>query len=111
MNYKITAGVCGLIFLILGGYTGFNGDYISAVISIIGLIAAIYAAFSTSTNSAEKQSMLQEKIEKILLEASHGNFESRITHIDMSDPSAKAAWALNDLLDQLEAFQRDINEL
>ena len=110
MNYKITAGICGLIFLILGGYTGFNGDYVSAVISIIGLIAAIYAAFSKSTNSAEKQSVLQEKIEKILLEASRGNFENRITHIDMSDPSAKAAWALNDLLDQLEAFERDIKE-
>jgi len=110
MNYKIISGICGIIFLLIGAYTGYNGDYITAGLSLAGLIAAIYAAYSTPAKTSSKQSNLQEKIEKILLEASHGIFENRITHIDMSDPSAKAAWALNDLLDQLEAFQRDINE-
>ncbi|GAB6074591.1 methyl-accepting chemotaxis protein [Nautilia lithotrophica] len=110
MNYKIIAGICGVIFLIIGAYTGFKGDYISAGISVLGLIASIYAIFSTPAKTSSKQSNLQEQIEKILLEASNGNFESRITHINTSDPSSKAAWALNDLLDQLEAFERDIKE-
>ncbi|HIE59666.1 MAG TPA: chemotaxis protein, partial [Hydrogenothermaceae bacterium] len=50
------------------------------------------------------------QIEKILIKASNGDFESRITNINLKDSKAKAAWALNDLLDQLEAFERDIKE-
>jgi len=109
MSYKTICGICGAIFLIIGAYTGFKADYITAAISLLGLIASIYPMFATSTTSPKKTD-LQDKIEKIILEASNGIFENRITNIDMSDPSAKAAWAVNDLLDQLEAFERDIKE-
>ncbi|AZV46238.1 chemotaxis protein [Nautilia sp. PV-1] len=110
MNYKVLAAISGVIFLILGIYTGINADYVSAVISAVGLIITLLIFISNNKKSSSKQSNLQEEIEKILLEASNGNFENRITHIDLSDPSSKAAWALNDLLDQLEAFERDIKE-
>jgi len=112
MNYKILSGISGLIFLILGGYTGFNGDYISAGISALGLIVSLITFFSgpSSAGSSNNKTNLQNQIEKTLIEVSEGNFESRITHINNSDPSAKSAWALNDLLDQLEAFERDIKE-
>ncbi|ACM92338.1 methyl-accepting chemotaxis sensory transducer [Nautilia profundicola AmH] len=111
MNCKILAGIGGVVFLILGAYTGYNGDYVSAGISVIGLIVSIlaYISNSSSTNT-QNQSNLQKEIERILLEAANGNFESRITHINTADPTSKAAWALNDLLDQLEAFERDIKE-
>jgi len=110
MNYKVLAAISGVIFLILSIYTGINADYVSAVISAVGLIITLLIFISNNKKSSSKQSNLQEEIEKILLEASNGNFENRITHIDLSDPSSKAAWALNDLLDQLEAFERDIKE-
>lgn len=110
MNYKVLAAISGVIFLILGIYTGINADYVSAVISAVGLIITLLIFTSNNKTSSSKQSNLQEEIEKLLLETSNGNFENRITHIDLSDPSSKAAWALNDLLDQLEAFERDIKE-
>jgi len=109
MNYKILAGISGIIFLAIGVYTGINGDYISAVFAIVGLIVTALT-FTSKNNVSIQKSNLTSKIEKIILEASNGNFESRITNIDMNDPFAKAAWAVNDLLDQLEAFERDIKE-
>ena len=111
MNYKILSAIGGVVFLIIAVYTGFHTDYISAIMAVVGMIISILGFISNSAPStSKKQSNLQQQIEKILLEASNGNFESRITHIDMNDSSAKAAWALNDLLDQLEAFERDIKE-
>ncbi len=111
MNCKTLTGISGIIFLILGGYTGYNGDYISAGISILGIILSVLAFMSGKSGiNGQKADDLPAEIEKILLEAANGNFESRITHIDMSNPDSKAAWALNDLLDQLEAFERDIKE-
>jgi len=111
MNYKTLSAISGVIFLILGAVTGLNGDYISAVIAVAGLIVSAVAFFSNSETSAGTNSSdLFKKIENILIDASNGNFEKRITHINMNDQYAKAAWSLNDLLDQLEAFERDIKE-
>jgi len=110
MNYKILAGISGALFLGLGAYTGINGDYISAVIALLGLITTFLIFLNKNTPSTQNNSKLNSEIEKILIEASNGNFESRITHINLNDPAAKTAWALNDLLDQLEAFERDIKE-
>lgn len=52
---------------------------------------------------------LKNKIDKVLKQASAGNLEDRITHIDLNDPLAETAWGINDLLDQLEAYMRDAN--
>jgi len=112
MNYKTIAAISALIFLGLGIYTGINGDYISAGVSVLGLIVSSLAFFTKngSSNETAHNDSLFKKIESILIEASNGNFESRITNINDAEPAAKAAWALNDLLDQLEAFERDIKE-
>jgi len=111
MNYKILAVLSGIIFLIISGYTGLNGDYISLGIAVVGLIVSALMLLSNSkSQNPQDENSLHNKIEKLLLKASNGNFEERITNIDLSDHSAKAAWALNDLLDQLEAFERDIKE-
>jgi methyl-accepting chemotaxis protein len=110
MNCKTLAAIGGILFIILGIYTGLHADYVSAAISLLGLITTFPVFLSKQKSSPSKQNNMQKEIEKTLLEASNGNFENRITHIDLSDPSSKAAWALNDLLDQLEAFERDIKE-
>ena len=52
-------------------------------------------------------SALKNQIEKVVKEAAEGNLEHRVVKIDMSDPLASTAWAVNDLLDQLEAYMRD----
>jgi len=111
MNSKTVAAITGIIFLILGGYTGYKGDYITASTAVLGLIVSLYSFFASGSSTVKQShNSLSDRIEKTLIEASNGNFESRITNIDDSDKSAKAAWALNDLLDQLEAFERDIKE-
>ena len=51
-------------------------------------------------------SPLIEKINKVTSDAASGNLESRITNIDMDDPLSKAAWNINNLLDQVEATLR-----
>ncbi len=111
MNYKILTGTSVAVFLILCVLTGINGDYISTGIAVVGLIVSALTLLSNSkTQNFLEENSLHNKIEKILIKASNGNFEERITNIDLTDHSAKAAWALNDLLDQLEAFERDIKE-
>ena len=107
MNCKIISIISAVLFLVVAGVSGFNGDYISALVAIVGIVVSIIPLLKKEENT---KSNLFNKIERILIEASNGNFESRITHINMQDPNAKAAWALNDLLDQLEAFERDIKE-
>jgi methyl-accepting chemotaxis protein len=110
MNYKILAGISGVLFLVIGIYTGISGDYISALLALVGLILSVLIFISKNTSSTQQNTNLINSIEKILIKAANGNFENRITNINMNDPFAKAAWALNDLLDQLEAFEKDITE-
>jgi len=59
--------------------------------------------------SKKSKSDLIDKINKVVFKAANGDLEDRIIHIDMSDPLAKTAWGINDLLDQLEAYMRDAN--
>ncbi len=54
-----------------------------------------------------RKSQLLEQIEQVTAEYAKGNLESRITHIDMSDPLAQIAWNLNDFLDQVETSNRE----
>ena len=49
-----------------------------------------------------------ERIKEVLLEASKGNFEGRITHIALGDITSDIAWSTNNLLDQLETFVREM---
>ena len=53
-------------------------------------------------------SQLTSQMKKVVIAAAEGNLEGRITNIpnDSSDNS-RFAWAINDLLDQTEAFMRE----
>jgi len=57
----------------------------------------------------KNRSDLLQRINRVVGEATNGNLEDRIIHIDMQDPLAQTAWGINDLLDQLEAYMRDAN--
>ena len=57
-----------------------------------------------NTNSSQ----LTSDMMKVVIDASKGNLEGRVTHIpDDDSDNSKFAWAINDLLDQTEAFMRD----
>jgi hypothetical protein len=79
----------------------------SYILGALVLVIAIVALFIPS-NTASKASTLLDKAEKVLTEAAQGKLEGRITHIPHDDSrDVKIAWAINDMLDQVEAFMRD----
>jgi len=59
------------------------------------------------SRSKQTNSPLAKRIEEVTAAAAQGNLEMRVTGIDMKDPLAKAAWNLNNLLDQMEAMMRN----
>jgi methyl-accepting chemotaxis protein len=79
----------------------------SYILGALVLVIAIVSLFIPS-NSASQASTVFDKAEKVLTEAAQGKLEGRITHIPHDDSrDVKIAWAINDMLDQVEAFMRD----
>jgi methyl-accepting chemotaxis protein len=111
MNYKAFFWVLALIFLVVAVYSGFEASYINAALGVLGLIISVAGALMQKESSTTtKNSSLLEKIKEIIKNAAEGDFSKRITNIDKNDPLFSMAWDVNDLLDQLEAFERDIKE-
>ena len=53
-------------------------------------------------------SQLMKQMMKVVVDAANGNLEGRVTNIpDDNSENSQFAWAINDLLDQTEAFMRD----
>lgn len=48
-----------------------------------------------------------EKVLSVVQEAARGNLEPRIVNVDATMPMGKVAYAINDLLDQMEALMRE----
>ena len=78
------------------------------ILSVITLVVLIISIFIPSTLAPTQGSKLINDMQKVLENAAAGNLEDRITNIpdDNSDISRRA-WAINDVLDQLETFMRD----
>ena len=53
-------------------------------------------------------SELLERIDLVVSEVAAGEFNNRIVHIERDDKLGKVAWHINDMLDQLEAFFREV---
>ncbi|NPA73575.1 MAG: chemotaxis protein [Epsilonproteobacteria bacterium] len=68
----------------------------------------VFAGFFRDS-SKNSHNNLKDQIEKVIQEASKGKLENRVTHIDTKDPLSNIAWGINDLLDQIEAYMRDVN--
>ena len=108
MNYKTILRIVNGLFLLSAIISYFmGGGYYGFIIFIIAYGISGYYCYVVDKTSSTNYN-LTHKIEQVLLKAERGNFEDRIIHIDNSNPMAKTAWAVNNLLDQLEAFQRDI---
>ncbi|WP_373035706.1 methyl-accepting chemotaxis protein [Sulfurimonas sp.] len=82
-----------------------SANYILSGALFVVLIISLFIPTASTTNS---ETELSKAMFRVIINASSGNLEDRVTHIpdDGSSLSARA-WALNDLLDQLEAFMRD----
>ncbi|MEA1956722.1 MAG: methyl-accepting chemotaxis protein [Campylobacterota bacterium] len=59
-------------------------------------------------NNDTNNSQLMQEVMKVVMKAANGNLEDRVTNIpNDNSENSKFAWAINDLLDQTEAFMRD----
>ncbi len=106
MNYKIFNISVSILLGIIALYGIYKNDLIIIALGSVGLIVALAPLFIKS----KKESSLLLKIQKLIKSAANGDFEGRITNINPQDPLSNMAWDVNDLLDQLEAFERDIKE-
>ena len=106
MNYKIFSAASAGLFLAVLAYGIYKGDYVSAAIGAIGMVISVIPLF----NKEKKESGLITKISTTIKKASEGDFNERITNIPKDDSLYHLAWDVNNLLDQLEAFERDIKE-
>ena len=82
---------------------------VSYILGALLVLVAIIALFvpATATESGSKSDLLLE-IHRVLKHTAQGSLEDRITHIpNDGSQNAEIAWAVNDTLDQLEAFMRD----
>ena len=102
--FKDKRALALLIFLVIAALYAFTiAQYIFGTMLIVGAVLALFMP-SEKKNSSK----LTESISFVIHEATEGRLESRVTHIpnDGSD-RANLAWALNDFMDQVEAFMRD----
>ncbi len=77
---------------------------------LFGIIALllVLALFVPNSQKAAGGSALSQNMQRVLKDAAEGKLDGRVTHIpNDNSEEAKFAWALNDVLDQLEAFMRD----
>jgi len=85
-------------------YSLVGANYILGLVIFIVLIISV---FIPSHNSS-KVSNTQKQMIQVIKNAAQGKLEQRVTHIpDNNSQESDFAWAINDLLDQLEAFMRD----
>ncbi len=90
-----------VVFLLVSLYTS---DFAWQELVITGLLAlAGWAHYLAS----QKDRQIMKQIHRVLDEVGDGKLESRVTYIDRKSPLAAHGWALNDALDQFEAFMRE----
>ncbi len=103
-NKQSTALFIGLAVVII--YSLVMADYILAGIGALFIIVS----FFLSANVSELNLRLRDEIRRVLAAAVEGDLEQRITHIHSTDKGQEElAWSVNDMLDQLEAFMRDVS--
>lgn len=85
-------------------YSGVVGEYIVLAIALASLTVSLFLQGGASTANSK----ILHDAHTVLLEAAQGKLEGRVTHIpDDNSLESEFAWALNDVLDQVEAFMRD----
>ncbi len=98
-----------LLLITLVGVIIFGGVSENYILSAIVLVAMILSLFLPTTQSATDNSQLHKSMIRVLKHAADGNLEDRVTNIPNNDSiESNFAWTINDVLDQLEAFMRDI---
>lgn len=81
---------------------------IQIVVSSIFIIVSV-VFFLIATLGLQKYSKQIKKMNELTKECSQGVLYHRITHIDKTEEIGALAWSINNMLDQFEAFSRDMD--
>jgi len=105
-KFKAMAYINNALLLILVGIlfwkTGIN--WIALAIAAISIVYGIFSIRGIT----DLLSPLQ-KISDVADEVSAGHFDKRVTHIEHEDEIGSLSWKINDMLDQLEAYFREVS--
>ena len=94
------------MFLVIGVAALLSGGYIVAGIAVAALVVTLMIPGASETGNLNQR--LRDEIQAVLVATAEGNLEKRVTHIESKNAQqVELAWAVNDALDQLEAFMRD----
>ena len=97
-----------LLVVVLIGILIFGLFTANFLLSAVVFVALGISVFIPSTDKTSSTSNVQEQMYKVIKNASNGKLEDRITYIpDDGSQESEFAWAINDTIDQLEAFMRE----
>ncbi len=82
-------------------------DFNSAAIAVSIFVSLVLLTIGYSAMTRYKKEI--QKVEDVIVKASNGSLYHRIIDIDDSEDIGKLSWCINDLLDQFEAFSRDVD--
>jgi methyl-accepting chemotaxis protein len=99
------------IFLLVAVLAVQIGRYgIDAPILVLCSAAIAFSIWSYKTVACSKSTnSCIEKIHRVATQVAAGNFNERVINISRTDEIGQVAWAVNDMLDQLETYFREIN--
>ena len=93
-----------LLFIAIGSYvTGYTENVTTSGI----LLGVAVGSFFGSRKTMQCDAEIYEKVLRVVQEAAQGTLEPRIVNVDPQKPMGKVAYAINDLLDQMEALMRE----
>ena len=101
---KYLVGACMALFLLFGAMQVRDGMPTSQWVILIALIFLLGLTFYTVHRILKAISKLTGNLQS----ASRGDLDQRITGIRRGGATEELAWALNDLLDQQEAYFREV---
>lgn len=105
-KFKAMAYISNVLLLIivalLFSKTGF--DWIALTIAAVSIVFGVVSLRDVTESLAPLK-----KISHVADEVSAGHFDMRITHIEHEDEIGSLSWKINDMLDQLEAYFREVS--
>jgi methyl-accepting chemotaxis protein len=75
---------------------------------LVGLLLGLGLALAAFASTRRLLAPLPE-LDRVTRQISHGQFDERITGIDAGNPVGQLCWRVNDMLDQLEAYFREVD--
>ena len=105
-KFKAMAYINNALLLVIVGILFWKTGVDWLVVAIV-IVSLVYGAFSVR-GITDLLAPLQ-KISKVADEVSAGHFDMRVTHIEHEDEIGSLSWKINDMLDQLEAYFREVS--